>query len=439
MPARLAHGQVLLAHARRTGPASPSRRTRRAWRRPRRGASYSGVRRSAGGAEVTAAQASASTRPGRGRDTDVAADLQRHAELDLTVARNDRARSAGVDRRRMISGLGEATATLRPTLPNPTQIGAAYPSARSARSAGRSYADERTRHGSDPLGDDRRDDRLRGQARASTLLLQLSDPHLRLAEVEPETRLARAVAAAARAAAETARGPAERRRRRRPAPRSTPSAPDRRASWDPDPRGSGNHDDRDLLATEFAGRASATGEPVHVLAYVGALRLVGSTRRFRTARRTLEPAQLEWLEDALGRACAADAAGAAPPAVASGILAMDAMGCAGRRAGSSRCSTRIRRSWRHLRARAPDRDVAFGGARCCICPSTNSTLRLDLRPRRGSRSPSTSSRSASPCTCSWTDGSSRTCRRSRAGSTDRLQARARRAEQAWRAAAGGEL
>src|SRR3954452_22947460 len=136
-----------------------------------------------------------------------------------------------------------------------------------------------------------------GDADELTLLLQLSEPHLCLREGEPEKRLARAVAAAAELqprplavlltgdVADEPAGEVYARAHSIVAPLGIPvhAIP-------------GNHDDRDLLAMEFAGRGSATGEPVHVLAYVGALRLVGlDTTVPGTPGGALEPSQLEWL------------------------------------------------------------------------------------------------------------------------------------------------
>src|SRR3954452_11946940 len=112
-----------------------------------------------------------------------------------------------------------------------------------------------------------------GDADELTLLLQLSDPHLCLREGEPEKGLARAVAAAAelqpRPLAVLLTGDvADEPAREVYAPGHSILAP----LGIPVHAIPATHDARDLLAMESAARGSATGEPVHVLAYVGALR-----------------------------------------------------------------------------------------------------------------------------------------------------------------------
>ena len=221
-----------------------------------------------------------------------------------------------------------------------------------------------------------------------TLLLQLSDPHLCAREGEPEERLARAVAAAAAL---------------RPRPLAVLLSGD--IADEPAPEVyarahriverlgvpvhaiPGNHDDRDLLAMEFAGRGSATGEPVHVLAYVGALRLVGlDTTVPGSPAGALEPSQLEWLERTLSDEPARPTLLALHhPPVASGILAMDAMGLAA--ADGARLESLLAGhpqvlavTCGHVHRTAASQ---FAGRPLLLCPSTNSTLRLDLRPEEG--------------------------------------------------------
>src|SRR3954452_6462740 len=134
-----------------------------------------------------------------------------------------------------------------------------------------------------------------------TLLIQLSDLHLCAAAGEPDERLARAVAAASevppRPLAVLITGDI--------ADEPTGDVYERAHSivgrlGIPIHAIPGNHDDRDLLAMRFAGRDSATGAPVHALAYVGALRLVGvDTTVPGSPGGALPPDQLEWLSRTL--------------------------------------------------------------------------------------------------------------------------------------------
>lgn len=221
-----------------------------------------------------------------------------------------------------------------------------------------------------------------------TLLLQLSDPHLCVREGEPEERLARAVAAAAEL---------------RPRPLAVLLSGD--IADEPAPEVyarahrivgglgipvhaiPGNHDDRDLLAMEFAGRGSASGDPVHVLAYVGALRLVGlDTTVPGSPGGTLEPSQLQWLERTLADEPARPTLLALHhPPVASGIRAMDAMGLhpadAAQLASLLEAHPQVLAvTCGHVHRTAASQ---FAGRPLLLCPSTNSTLRLDLRPDQG--------------------------------------------------------
>ncbi len=229
---------------------------------------------------------------------------------------------------------------------------------------------------------------LAGHAGDATLLLQLSDLHLGARADEADLRLARAVAAAARL---------------RPRPQAVLVTGDladdptaevyaraRRALSElgiPIHAIPGNHDDRDLLAAAFAGREHPTGAPVHVLAYVGELRLVGcDTTVPGRPGGALGPDQLQWLERALSDEPARPTLLALHhPPVASGILAMDAIGmdpadAAGLESLLDAHPQVLAITCGHVHRTAT---TAFGGRPLLICPSTNSTLSLDLRAEEG--------------------------------------------------------
>ena len=223
-----------------------------------------------------------------------------------------------------------------------------------------------------------------GHGGGPTLVLQLSDLHLRAGEDGPEERLARAVAAAAAL---------------RPKPRAVLLSGD----IADDPRFEvyerahrmigelgmpihaipGNHDDRDMLAMTFAGRESATGAPVHVLAYVGPLRLVGcDTSVPGSPGGALPRAQLEWLSKALADEPARPTLLAIhhPPPL-SGVRAMDAIGLD--EGDAARLESLLEEhpqvlavTCGHVHRTAT---TEFARRPLLLCPSTNSTLRLDLR------------------------------------------------------------
>ncbi len=216
------------------------------------------------------------------------------------------------------------------------------------------------------------------------LLLQLSDLHLVAGEGEPDRRLERAVGVAARlrprpeavllsgdVADEPTAGAYERAHR-------IVSALGLPVHAIP-----GNHDDRDLLARRFGGRESASGEPVHVLAYVGGLRLVGcDTTVPGSAGGALPPDQLDWLAEALSREPARPTLLALHhPPVASGVHAMDEIGLRAHDATALAALLEGHRQVLALTCGHVHRTIstAFAGRPLLICPSTNSALRLDLR------------------------------------------------------------
>ena len=221
-----------------------------------------------------------------------------------------------------------------------------------------------------------------------TLLLQLSDLHLCEQQGEADVRLARAVAAARelqpRAVALLLSGDIAdeptaavyERAQRTIAPLRLPihAIP-------------GNHDDRDLLAMTFAGRESASGAPVHVLAYVGALRLVGcDTTVPGSAAGALGATQMQWLAQALSNEPARPTLLALHhPPFATGVRGMDAIGLD--TADARRLETLLEANPQVLAVtcghvhRTATSQIA--GRPVTICPSTNSTLRLDLRAEDG--------------------------------------------------------
>ena len=221
-----------------------------------------------------------------------------------------------------------------------------------------------------------------------TLLLQLTDLHLGAEEGGPDHRLRRAVAAAAelepRPLAVLLSGDV--------ADEPTAEVYERAHRivgrlGVPIHAIPGNHDDRDLLAMRFEGRQSANGAPVHVLAYVGALRLVGcDTTVPGSPGGALDAAQLDWLERALAAEPARPTLIAMHhPPVATGVRAMDTMGLAA--ADAQRLEALLAEHPQVLAVTCGHvhRTIAtdFAGRPLLVCPSTNSTLALDLRAQAG--------------------------------------------------------
>jgi len=221
-----------------------------------------------------------------------------------------------------------------------------------------------------------------------TVLLQLSDLHLGARAGEPEERLARAVDAAAELrpkplavllSGDVADEPAAAVYARAHAIVARLGIPIHAIP--------GNHDDRDLLAMSFAGRERPTGAPVHVLAYVGALRLVGcDTSVPGSPGGALDDEQLDWLSATLaGEPARPTLLALHHPPVASGILAMDGMGLAAADAGRLESLLADHPQVLAVTSGHVHRTFATEFARRPLlgCPSTNSTLRLDLRREEG--------------------------------------------------------
>lgn len=225
-------------------------------------------------------------------------------------------------------------------------------------------------------------------AAEQTLLLQLSDLHLRVGEGGPERRLARAIAVASEL---------------RPRPvgvllcgdiADEPAAEVYERAHEmlaeiglPLYAIPGNHDDRDLLAMSFAGRDSPTGEPVNFVADVGALRLVGcDTSVPGMVGGRLPSDRLAWLAATLGEQPERPTLLALHhPPVACGIRAMDAIALDEHDAARLESLLEVHPQVLAVTCGHVHRTVTtqFAGRPLLVCPSTNSALRLDLRPDRG--------------------------------------------------------
>lgn len=218
-----------------------------------------------------------------------------------------------------------------------------------------------------------------------TILLQLSDLHLRAEEGDADAGLARAVAAAA-----------ELQPRPLAALVSGDIADEPSADVYARARGlldelalpvhviAGNHDDRDLLAMAFAGREGATGAPVNALADVGALRLVGcDTSLPGSPDGEFGAAQLAWLSKALSDEPTRPTLVALHhPPVPTGIRSMDEIGIEPAHAALLEALLAEHPQVLAVTCGHVHRTVAtaFAGRPLLICPSTSSALRLDLRP-----------------------------------------------------------
>jgi Icc protein len=147
----------------------------------------------------------------------------------------------------------------------------------------------------------------------------------------------------------------------------------------------GNHDDRDMLRARFAAGAGYPGAAVNVAFDCGALRVVGcdSTQPGEDVGR-LGAEQLDWLDRTLSaRPEQATLLACHHPPVLTGVRQMDAIAMA--RADSLALEALLQR---HLQVQSitcghahTTMTTSFAGRPLLICPSTNSALHLDLRPR----------------------------------------------------------
>jgi Icc protein len=147
----------------------------------------------------------------------------------------------------------------------------------------------------------------------------------------------------------------------------------------------GNHDDRDLLRARFGPAPAPAGAPVHFVADCGALRLIGcdSTSPGRESG-ALGAERLGWLKDTLEQRRETPTLLALHhPPVLTGVRSMDAIALAledrvaleALLGGHPQVQT-VTCGHVHLTM-----TCAFAGRPLLVCPSTNSTLRLDLRGR----------------------------------------------------------
>jgi Icc protein len=147
----------------------------------------------------------------------------------------------------------------------------------------------------------------------------------------------------------------------------------------------GNHDDRDMLRARFSPGTGYPGEPVCLAADCGALRLVGIDTTVPSREGgSLDTERLEWLERTLAdEPSRATLLALHHPPVLTGIRSMDSIAL----------DTGGRVALEALLERHPQvQSIACGhvhttmvssyaGRALLICPSTNSAIELDLRPR----------------------------------------------------------
>jgi 3',5'-cyclic AMP phosphodiesterase CpdA len=147
----------------------------------------------------------------------------------------------------------------------------------------------------------------------------------------------------------------------------------------------GNHDDRDLLRNHFGPGPAPAGAAVCFAVHCGPLRLVGcDTTRPGDEGGTLGDEQLGWLDETLAQQSETPTLLALHhPPVLTGVRSMDAIALA----GEDRVALEALLGG-HPQVHAitcghvhTTMTTAFAGRPLLICPSTNSTLRLDLRAR----------------------------------------------------------
>jgi 3',5'-cyclic AMP phosphodiesterase CpdA len=149
----------------------------------------------------------------------------------------------------------------------------------------------------------------------------------------------------------------------------------------------GNHDDRDLLRARFGPAGAPAGSPVHFAADCGGLRVVGcdSTVPGSDAG-ALSAGELDWLAQQLASEPTTPTLLALHhPPVLSGLRMMDAIALAP--AGRAALEDLLGRHPQVLAVTCghvhTSMASSFAGRPLLICPSTNSTVRLDLRPLDG--------------------------------------------------------
>lgn len=147
----------------------------------------------------------------------------------------------------------------------------------------------------------------------------------------------------------------------------------------------GNHDDRDLLRARFSPGTGYPGEPVCFAVDCGALRLVGLDSTVPGLEGgALGAERLDWLDRTLAdEPLRATLLALHHPPVLTGIRSMDAIAL----------DVEDRVALEPVLERHPQvqgiacghvhttMTTSFAGRSLLICPSTNSAIRLDLRPR----------------------------------------------------------
>jgi len=147
----------------------------------------------------------------------------------------------------------------------------------------------------------------------------------------------------------------------------------------------GNHDDRDLLRARFGPGPAPAGAPVRFAVNCGPLRLVGLDSTCPGSEAGVLPAeQLSWLEQTLAQEPETPTLLALHhPPVLTGVRSIDAIALAVEDRVALEAVVR-----RHPQVQAiacghahTTMTTTFAARPLLICPSTNSALQLDLRPR----------------------------------------------------------
>jgi len=147
----------------------------------------------------------------------------------------------------------------------------------------------------------------------------------------------------------------------------------------------GNHDDRDLLRARFGPNPAPPGARVHLAVSCGSLRLVGcdSTRPGHEGG-AFSSDELDWLDQTLSEQPDVPTLLALHhPPVQTGVRSMDAIALPGDDSAALEALL-----GKHPQVQTitcghvhTAMTTAFAGRPLLICPSTNSAVRLDLRPR----------------------------------------------------------
>jgi 3',5'-cyclic AMP phosphodiesterase CpdA len=147
----------------------------------------------------------------------------------------------------------------------------------------------------------------------------------------------------------------------------------------------GNHDDRDLLRARFGTAPAPAGAPMHFSATCGRLRVVGCDSTVPgSGAGALSADELDWLARQLSSEPQTPTLLALHhPPVLTGLRMMDAIALAP--AGRAALEDLLRDHTQVLAVTCghvhTSMASSFAGRPVLICPSTNSTVRLDLRPR----------------------------------------------------------